>query len=67
MRLAVIGTSGSGKSTLAKDVAQKLGVKYIEQDQLFWLPNWQMVPKQQFASAVLKEIKEKTPRHKVLK
>src|SRR4051812_37865091 len=56
MRLAVIGTSGSGKSTLAKTVAQKLGVKFIEQDQLFWQPNWQMVPKEQFAASVSSEI-----------
>lgn len=56
MRLAVIGTSGSGKSTLAKEVARRLGVKYIEQDKFFWLPSWQMVPKEQFAESVLQEI-----------
>ena len=45
MRLAVIGTSCSGKSTLAKKVANKLGIRYIEQDKLFWLPHWQLAPK----------------------
>lgn len=55
MRLAVIGTSGTGKSTLARRVASKLGSKYIEQDKLFWLPNWQMTPRDQFAESILKE------------
>ncbi len=56
LRLAVIGTSGSGKSTLAAAAARKLGIKHIEQDQLFWLPKWQMIPRDQFAEAVQKEI-----------
>lgn len=56
VRIAVIGTSGSGKSTLAKKIAAKLNIKYIEQDHLFWLPNWQEVSKEQFAKAVLGEI-----------
>ena len=56
IRIAVIGTSGSGKSTLAKIAALKLKIDYIEQDQLFWLPNWQEVPKEQFQKAVLEKI-----------
>lgn len=56
MRLAVIGTSGSGKSTLAKAVADKFNIPYIEQDALFWRPQWQEVPKDQFIVAVRAEV-----------
>ena len=36
----VVGTSGSGKSTAAKQIAELLGLKYVEIDDLMWLPNW---------------------------
>jgi adenylate kinase family enzyme len=40
----VIGTSGSGKTTLAQQLAAKLGIPYICNDELFWLPGWQKRP-----------------------
>lgn len=39
-RFVVIGTTGSGKSTLAGQLANKLGLDYIELDALNWGPNW---------------------------
>ena len=39
-RINVVGTSASGKSTFSKTLAQKLGLSYIELDDLFWLDNW---------------------------
>ena len=39
-RINVVGTSASGKSTFSKALAQKLGLSYIELDDLFWLDNW---------------------------
>ncbi len=36
----VVGTSGSGKSTAAKQIAELVGLKYVEIDDLMWLPNW---------------------------
>ena len=39
-RINVVGTSASGKSTFSKVLAQKLGLSYIELDDLFWLDNW---------------------------
>jgi len=39
-RFVVIGTTGSGKSTLAEQLANKLGLDFIELDALNWGPNW---------------------------
>lgn len=38
-RINVVGTSASGKSTFACALAAKLGLSYIELDNLFWLDN----------------------------
>jgi len=40
LRINIVGTSGCGKSTVAERLARKLGVPYIEMDELFWGPNW---------------------------
>jgi len=39
-RVVVVGTSCSGKTTFARDLAGHLNAPHIEQDALFWLPNW---------------------------
>lgn len=39
-RICIVGTSGSGKTTLAKQLAVRLGVPYVCNDELLWLPNW---------------------------
>ncbi|MDD0852119.1 hypothetical protein HBN50_03380 [Halobacteriovorax sp. GB3] len=47
-RIIVIGVTGSGKSTFSKKLSNILGLKYIQLDELFWLPNWEMTPDDQF-------------------
>lgn len=47
-RIVVIGATGCGKSTLAEQLAQKLGVDYVELDALHWEPNWVKAPLQVF-------------------
>ncbi|MBT4101130.1 MAG: adenylate kinase [Gemmatimonadetes bacterium] len=39
-RIAVIGNTGSGKSTLAEQLAELLGVPFVELDAINWQPNW---------------------------
>jgi len=39
-RIVVIGVTGCGKSMLAGQLAQKLGLNFIELDALYWKPGW---------------------------
>ncbi|HYD44452.1 MAG TPA: hypothetical protein VEA79_04205 [Phenylobacterium sp.] len=39
-RISIVGCSGGGKSTLAKKLGDRLGLKVIHIDQLYWLPGW---------------------------
>lgn len=55
-RIVVVGTSCSGKTTLAKNLAQALGVKHIELDSIYWLPDWVERPKEEFRKLVEKEV-----------
>lgn len=47
-RINIIGTSSSGKSTFAKQLSNKLSVKYIEMDSLFWKKDWEMSSDEEF-------------------
>lgn len=49
-RIAIIGSCGSGKTTLGKHLAQNLGYPVTDLDDLYWLPNWELRPKGDFAS-----------------
>ena len=39
-RINVVGTTGSGKTTVAKLLSERLGLRLIELDALFWKPDW---------------------------
>jgi adenylate kinase family enzyme len=51
-KILVVGVSGSGKTTLAKQVAQLLGCKTIELDQIHWGPNWTSLENDAFREKV---------------
>ena len=51
-RIVVVGTTSSGKSTLAEQIAQKLGLDFIELDALHWEPNWAEAPDEIFRQRV---------------
>lgn len=59
-RINIVGTSGSGKSTLAKKVSNSSPLPYIEMDQIFWRPNWQGTPDEEFQLKIRKALTEES-------
>src|SRR5215831_2188850 len=51
-RISIRGPVGSGKSTLGCTLGQCLGLPVIDLDALYWLPNWQAKPLDQFRTDV---------------
>lgn len=59
MKIYIIGCSCSGKTTLARGLSEYLGIKHLELDEYWWLPDWKMRDKQEFRQM----IREETARH----
>jgi adenylate kinase family enzyme len=51
-RIAIRGTTGSGKTTLGHTLEQRLDLPVVELDAIYWLPNWQAKPLEQFRADV---------------
>lgn len=51
-RVAVVGTSGSGKTLLARLLARRLDCPCHELDAMYWRPNWQPAPAEDFRRSV---------------
>jgi len=43
-RVQVIGPSCAGKTTLGLALAQRLGLRFVDLDELFWEPGWREAP-----------------------
>ncbi|WP_411691362.1 adenylate kinase [Acinetobacter gandensis] len=57
-RINVVGTSATGKSIFSRALAEKLGLRYIELDNLFWLDDWQECPDEIFFARIEAEVKQ---------
>lgn len=52
-RIAIYGNSGSGKSTLGRALSERIGVPYIELDEIMhYRPNWEDRTKEDFRAQV---------------
>jgi adenylate kinase family enzyme len=53
-RVNVIGGSGSGKTTVGRALSSKLGVPFIEIDEVHWsrFPNWKLPAADEFRAAM---------------
>jgi hypothetical protein len=51
-RVNVIGTSGSGKSTFGRQLADLLGLPFIEMDNVYWGPSWTKPADEEFIPKV---------------
>lgn len=47
-KVAVIGNSAGGKSTLCRVLKKNLDLPLLEIDQIFWTPNWQVAPAEEY-------------------
>lgn len=59
-RILIIGSPGSGKSTLAIKLGEKLNLKVVHLDQLFWQENWVKRSKEEFLNSLYKELNEES-------
>jgi len=57
-RVEVIGTSCAGKTDFSFRLSQLLGIKHIELDSLYWLPNWVPRSDEDFRTQVKKALAE---------
>ena len=51
-RISIRGPTGSGKTTLGHTLGQRLGLPVVELDAIYWLPDWQAKPLEQFRTDV---------------
>jgi adenylate kinase family enzyme len=57
-RVNVKGTSGSGKTTFARELAERLGLPFVELDALHHGPDWYQPTAEEFRARVLEAIAE---------
>lgn len=59
-RVVIVGTSCAGKTTFARDLAKRLNAAHIEQDALFWLPNWKERDPTDFLALITEKANDRT-------
>ena len=44
----ILGPSGTGKTTICRDIGEKLNIKYLHLDSVYWEKDWQNKSKEDF-------------------
>ncbi len=47
-RIIILGPSGTGKTTLCRRLGEKLGLKELHLDSVYWLKDWKNIDKETF-------------------
>ncbi len=55
-RIVVIGTSGTGKTFLGSKLSIILGMKFVDLDDINWLPGWKQRSDEDFIECIKKEL-----------
>ena len=51
-RINVVGTCGSGKTTVGRQLAQRLGTRFVEMDALAWRADWRLAPDEEIRASL---------------
>lgn len=57
-KVLIIGSGGAGKSTFARRLGEVLKVPVLHLDKLYWKPNWQEPPKDEWQKTLENELKK---------
>jgi len=52
-KIVIVGTTGSGKTTFAGRLSVLTGIPHFELDGLFWKPDWQEAPREEFREKII--------------
>lgn len=55
-RVVAIGSGGAGKSIFSRQLGEKLDIPVVHLDQIYWRPNWEKTPDDEWAEIVRREI-----------
>lgn len=59
-RVVVIGSGGAGKSTFSRKLSEATGIEVIHLDGLYWKPNWQKTPAEEWERTVAGLVKRES-------
>src|SRR3546814_20088450 len=59
-RVSVVGVPGAGKSTVGRELARRLGSRFVELDSIHHQPGWTPLPREPFRARVAAELEPDT-------